>query len=871
MGERAAPQVPGADSGDMAWVAEARAALAAHDARLAQGFDAGQHIDRLLAARANAVDGWVRKAWARCIPGDAPLALFAVGGYGRGELFPHSDIDLLVIATSDAQAEHAEALGRMLALLWDFGLPVGHAVRSFEECTRAAEDVTVLTALLEARPLLANIGEVRALMDAIADTKVWPADDFFHAKRRELEMRHARFGDTADNLEPNIKDGPGGLRDVHNLRWMARRVLGVYGTEELIALGQLGVDEHATLERERRTLSRLRFGLHLVAGKAEERLRFDYQKALAARLHHVEAADNPLVEKMMQEFYRSAAVVQRISERMLQRFEEQIEGEGTLQPLDAEFGSQRGYLVARDDVWPGGDIARVFDLFAIWADHQELRGLHSQTARALAESLHALPSWRNASTELREQFLGLLRGPIPVRTLERMARLGVLGVWIPEFANVTGRMQFDLFHVYTVDQHTLAVLRNIASFASEAPDERFSSAHEVWPQLRKPELLLIAGLFHDIAKGRGGDHSELGAVDAREFCEGHGLGEPDTALVEWLVKRHLLMSTSAQKLDISDPAVIHKFATEVADRERLDYLYLLTCADIAGTSPKLWNAWKDRLLTDLRSATRLALRRGLENPVAAVERIAEARDRARGLLSAHGVGDTEADALFARIPQESFLRGRADQVVWQALGLRDTVDGDVVVRVRRLAAGAQALEVFVHSPDRDGLFSAIVITLDRLGLVIQQARALDGPGGTIFDVFQVLPADPRQSLELSAIERKLTTVLTGSLDLRPARRAQPRHLRHFRVPPRIEFNASADGRHTVFSLVCTDRPGLLADVAHVLRQHGVRVHDARVATFGERVEDVFRLSDSAGRLLDDDAQDALRAVLLASIDGDVAR
>ncbi len=871
MAERAATPATGADCGDAVWVAGAREALNAHDARLVQGFDAGQEIDRLLAGRANAVDGWVRKAWARCIPGDAQLALFAVGGYGRGELFPHSDIDLLVVGEPDVQVAYADALSRMLALLWDLGLPVGHAVRSFDECTQAAADVTVVTALLEARPLLASMAEVRALMEAIAESRVWPADEFFHAKRAELEARHARFGDTADNLEPNIKDGPGGLRDVHNLRWMARRVLGVYGTEELIALGQLGVDEHATLERERRTLSRLRFGLHLVAGKADERLRFDYQKTLAARLHHVEEADIALVEKMMQEFYRSASVVQRISERMLQRFEEQIEGEGELIPLDADFGTQRGYLVARDDVWPGGDITRVFDLFAMWADHQALRGLHSQTARALAESLHALPSWRNAGPALREQFLGLLRGPIPVRTLERMARLGVLGVWIPEFANVTGRMQFDLFHVYTVDQHTLAVLRNIASFASEAPDDRFSTAHEVWPQLRKPELLLLAGLFHDIAKGRGGDHSELGAVDAREFCEGHGLGETDTALVEWLVRRHLLMSTSAQKLDISDPAVIHKFATEVADRERLDYLYLLTCADIAGTSPKLWNAWKDRLLTDLRSATRLALRRGLEHPVAAVERIAEARDRARGLLSAHGVEDDEADALFRRMPQESFLRGRADQVVWQALGLRDTGDGDVVVRARRLAAGAQALEVFVHSRDRDGLFSAIVITLDRLGLVIQQARALDGPDGTIFDMFQVLPADPRQALELAAIERKLATTLSGGLDLHPARRSQPRHLRHFRVPPRVDFSASNDRRHTVFSLVCTDRPGLLANVTHVLREHGVRVHDARVATFGERVEDVFRLSDSANLALDEDAQTALRAALLASLDGDMAR
>ncbi len=867
---RAAPPAPDADCGDAAWVADARAALATHDARLVQGFDAGQHIDRLLASRANAVDGWVRKAWARCIPGDAPLALFAVGGYGRGELFPHSDIDLLVVGEPEVQAAHADAICRMLALLWDLGLPVGHAVRSFAQCTEACEDVTVLTALLEARPLLASLAEVRALMDAISDTKVWPAADFFHAKRRELEVRHARYGDTADNLEPNIKDGPGGLRDVQNLRWMARRVLGVYSTEELIALGQLGVDEHATLERERRTLSRLRFGLHLVAGKAEERLRFDYQKLLAARLHHVDEADNALVEKMMQEFYRSAAVVQRISERMLQRFEEQGEGEGELVPIDAEFGSQRGYLVARDDVWPGGDIARVFDLFAVWADHPKLRGLHSQTARALAESLHALPSWRNATPGLREQFMALLRGPTPVRTLERLARLGVLGVWIPEFASVTGRMQFDLFHVYTVDQHTLAVLRNMASFASEAPDPRFSTAHEVWPQLRKPELLLIAGLFHDIGKGRGGDHSELGAVDARAFCEGHGLGESDTALVEWLVRRHLLMSTSAQKLDISDPAVIHRFATEVADRERLDYLYLLTCADIAGTSPKLWNAWKDRLLTDLRTATRLALRRGLEHPVAAVERIAEARDRARGLLSAHGVDDAEADLLFRRMPEESFLRGRADQVVWQALALREAGDNAVVVRVRRLAAGAQALEVFVHSPDRDGLFSAIVTSLDRLGLAIQQARALDGPGGTIFDMFQVLPIDPRQALELPAIERKLATVLSGSLDLRPARRAQPRHLRHFRVAPLIEFNTSADGRRTVFSLVCTDRPGLLADMAYVLRQNMIRVHDARVATFGERVEDVFRIS-SNGHPLDQAAQDELRGALLASIDGDMAR
>lgn len=860
---------PAIQADDAAWAAETRAALAAHDADLARRFDAGEDIDRLLAERVNAVDARVRQAWARCIPGHAPLALFAVGGYGRGELFPHSDIDVLALATEGSQAAYAEPLARLFALLWDAGLRVGHAVRSAGECTRvAAEDLTVQTSLQDARPLLANLAEVRLLNEAIGADRAWPPAQYFAAKREEQRLRHARFGDTADNLEPNLKDGPGGLRDVQTLRWMARRVLDAHGLEQLITLGLLGVDEYATLERERRDLSHLRFGLHLVAGKAEERLRFDHQKALAARLYHVDEAGNALVEEMMQGFYRSAAVVLRINDRLLQRFEEQVEGEGEQVVLDADFATRRGYLAARDEVWPGGDIARVFDLFAAWAERPGVRGLHSQTARALAESLHALPSWREADAGLREQFMALLRGPTPVRTLERMARLGVLGTWIPEFAHVSGRMQFDLFHAYTVDQHTLAVLRNIACFASEAGDDRFSAAHEVWPQLRRPDLLLLAGLFHDIAKGRGGDHSVLGAQDARAFCDGHGLGEADAALVEWLVRQHLLMSTTAQKLDISDPAVIHRFATEVADRERLDYLYLLTCADIAGTSPRLWNAWKDRLLTDLRTATRLALRRGLEHPVAAAERIAETRDRARGLLSAHGVDDTHADALFARMPETVFLRGRPDQVAWQAQAMRASAPGETVVKARRLAAGAQALEVFVHSPDRDGLFTAIAITLDRSGLAIQQARALDGPGGTIFDTFQVLPADPRYMPDAPAIERKLATVLAGSLDVRPARRAQPRHLRHFRIVPQIDFDTSADGTQTVFSLVCTDRPGLLADVAHVLRGQRLRVHDARIATFGERVEDVFRLSCADGQPLDAHGQQALRQALLTTLDGE---
>lgn len=852
---------------DATWAAVAAESLRAQDAGFAQRFDADGDIERLLMARVIAVDGLVRQAWSRTIPADADLTLFAIGGYGRGELFPRSDIDLLVVVGEGAGEADTAALSRLFAILWDVGLPVGHAVRTLDECTRAAAgDITVMTSLIEARPLVATPEMAARLEAAVGVDRVWPAREFFEAKREELRQRHARFGDTADNLEPNIKEGPGGLRDIHTLRWMARRVFGVRDIESLIPLGHLGLDEYSALEREWRVLARLRYGLHLVAGKREERLRFDYQKALAARLQHIDDADNAAIERMMQGFYRSAAIVLRIGERLLQRFEEQIEGDVEAVPLDAEFAMKRGYLVARDEFWPGGDMARVFWLFALWADHPGAKGLHSRTARALAESLHALPAFDAASPELRQDFVALLRGPGPVRSLERMARLGVLGRWLPAFAQVSGRMQFDLFHVYTVDQHTLAVLRNLASFSTGIPDERFSMAHEVWPLLRKPELLLIAGLFHDIAKGRGGDHSELGAVDARAFCQAHGYGETDTALVEWLVLKHLLMSTTAQKQDISDPAVIHRFAVEVADRERLDYLYLLTCADIAGTSPQLWNAWKDRLLADLRIATRYALRRGLEHRIGAAERIAETRDKVTGLLVAEGVDGIPG--LFARMPDASFLRARADQVVWQALSLRDVPAGGTVVRVRRVAGAGEALEVFVHAPDRDGLFAAIVITLDRLGLAIQQARALDGPAHTIFDTFEVLSVDQRQAPDLVAIERKLATVLAGSLDVRPARRAQPRHLRHFRVAPQVDFDTAADGRRTVMSLVCTDRPGLLADIALVLREQRVRVHDARIATFGARAEDVFLISDRQDRALDEPLCAALRDALHHGIDGE---
>ncbi|HJW47180.1 MAG TPA: nucleotidyltransferase domain-containing protein, partial [Lysobacter sp.] len=400
------PATAHADSvADAQWAAATRNAIAENDAALAARFDDNGDVDRLLAARAQKVDAVVREAWSHCVPQDAALSLFAVGGYGRGELFPQSDIDLLVFGEPEAQATHAEALARFFTLLWDTGLPVGHAVRSADECMQAAAaDITVLTALLEARPLLADLDATSQLAAAISPQIIWPPREYYAAKREEQRSRHARFGDTADNLEPNLKEGPGGLRDVQTLRWMALRIVGTWDPDSLMAIGQLGVDEFATLERERRALSRLRFGLHLVAGKREERLRFDYQKLLAARLGHVDNADNLAVEQMMQGFYRSAALVLRIGDRLLQRFEEQLEGEAEPQPVDSQFELRRGYLTAREADWPR-NADDIFALFAVWASREDARGLHSRTARALAEALPRVPAYDVAARELRNRFL----------------------------------------------------------------------------------------------------------------------------------------------------------------------------------------------------------------------------------------------------------------------------------------------------------------------------------------------------------------------------------------------------------------------------------------------------------------------------------
>ena len=847
----------------------AKAALSEHREVLQQAFAAGEVVERLIGKRCALIDTLVTMAWQRCIDPVDALTLLATGGYGRGELYPYSDIDLLVLAEPRVQKKCEPAMARFFAMLWDAGLATGHAVRSVEECVQAArDDIATLTSMMELRTLGGADAARASLVTALSPKKLWPPGQYFESKREEQRARHARYNDTANNLEPNLKEGPGGLRDLHTVTWMGMRLYGVPGLRALVPLGLLGEVECASLEQKWAELAKLRFGLHLVAGRREERLLFDHQKTLATLMGLQDEEGNLAVEQMMQGFFRAAATMLRINDRLLQRFEEQLAGVAAPVPVAPGFELRHGYLAMSDSTRLSQGMGEILSLFAVWSQLDSARGLHSETARALAESLPEIHSYHEEPEEVRARFFDLLAQPNAVPMLKRMARLGVLGRYLPEFGKVAGRMQYDLFHVYTVDQHTLTVLRIMDEFLHGGSVPGFAMTAEVVPRLRKPFLLLIAGLFHDIAKGRRGDHSQLGAEDVRAFAEAHGLPSADVELLVWLVREHLLMSVTAQRQDISDPEVVTRFATKVADREHLDYLYLLTCADIAGTSPKLWNSWKDRLLADLHTATRYALRRGLEHPLNAEDIMADTGNMALAKLLDGGFDEGAIAGLWSTFPDEAFLRYRPEQLVWQTHGVLAHMDQPSQVLVRGHDTPG-SFEVFVRTPDRDGVFAALVATLDRLGLGVLDARILNSTDGYALDNFHVLASG--HVPEPAKIIDTLHAVLRDPAAVKPARRAMPRHLRHFRVPVRVEFDTLEDGHRTRLSLVGTDRPGLLADVAQVLRSNRLRVHDARIATFGERVEDIFLLSDQSDRALgDSESLEDMRRALIACLEGDLA-
>ena len=670
---------------------------------LQQRFRDDEPVEALVHARSAFLDRLLSGVWrARLQPHLAErLTLAAVGGYGRGELHPCSDVDVLVLTPESLTEAERGQIARFVAFLWDIGLAVGDSVRTISECAaESLADVGVMTTLLEARWVDGCTTLLPAMRDALAPDRLWPVRDYFAAKVREQQERHRKANDTAYNLEPNVKTGPGGLRDIQTIAWVAKRHFGSESLDELASHGFLTTSELRRLKQARAFLWKVRFGLHVLTGRHEDRLLFDHQIKLARSFGYEDGNYTLAVEQLMQRYYRTLMDVQLLNELLLQLFREAILGDDTPpKPLTPQFQVRDGSLEATSEDLFSRAPSALLELFVLLQQHPQIRGVRAGTMRAVSRSLWLVDEEFRQNPRNHRLFLEILRAPRGVtHELRRMNNYGVLGRYIPAFGRIVGRMQYDLFHAYTVDAHTLFVVSNARRLAIPEFNHELPLVSPIMQSLSKPEIVYLGALFHDIAKGRGGDHSDLGAVDAEAFCLEQGLSRYDARLVAWLVKNHLLLSVTAQKRDIGDPRIINEFAHQVGDETHLDYLYVLTCADVRGTNPKLWNSWKASLFHNLYEKTRRALRRGLETPIDKEELVRENQAGARALLLGSGLEPAAVDATWARLPEAYFLRYTPEEIAHHTRVLARPGADDAVARVAvESQAGSGAAAVLMYA------------------------------------------------------------------------------------------------------------------------------------------------------------------------------
>ncbi|WP_448549290.1 [protein-PII] uridylyltransferase [Thalassotalea fusca] len=810
-------------------------------------------VTNIVAARAHYIDQVLIKLWSQHQLDEYQLTLIAVGGYGRGELHPYSDIDILLLTQDTVEDELAEKISAFITQLWDIKLDIGHSVRSIKECLKqAVNDVTIATNLMEMRQVCGNDTLTQHLTPLLNEDVFWTTQKFYLAKREEQKHRHQQYHGAAYTLEPNLKANPGGLRDIQTIGWVAKRHFEADSLEELVEHNYLTSNEFFELLECQDYLWRMRCALHFIAGRSENRLLFDYQADVAALMGFGDEG-KLAIERMMKRFFRIIGRVSELNKMLLQHFDYAIIKNKKHQVetrINDDFVVLDGQIkVTNRRVFMRS--VKIMQMFLLIAEREDVTDMHPETLRLMRNARRRLVSGMMDYAECRRLFIAIMKHPKgPGLAFSLMHRHSILGAYLPAWRNIVGQMQFDLFHAYSVDEHSYRLIKNLYRFSQSEYNEEYPLCSKIVQRIRKPEVLYLAGIFHDIAKGRGGDHAELGAVDALEFSRIHYLNDHDGRMISWLVKYHLLMSITAQRRDISDPEVIKKFASIVRDEAHLDYLYCLTVADMRATNESLWNSWKANLLEELYFSTKRAFRRGLEKPVDLRAKIRENQQQAIEILTEHHIEESEIQAIWHNFKADYFLRYAPAQIAWHCEHIikHDQNQPLVLISPKPYRGGT---EVFVYTKDKKNIFATIVSLLGSKGLNILDAKIITGKTGYTANTFVILDQQNRvidDSYRAMGIAQALSEAITNKkqhFKIKPL----AKRFEQFTFPTQVSFLNSSSKSRTLIEIVALDRPGLLASIARVFQELNIRIYSAKITTFGEKAEDVFTVSNADGKAL----------------------
>ncbi len=821
-------------------------------------FDEQTEIEFLLHQRSAYIDQILKKTWRALIPKtlQKEATLIAVGGYGREELHPFSDIDISII--SEATKDYQEELSVFITFLWDLGFQVGHAIRSFQETIKAAkEDVSTATNLLESRWLIGNYEPFQKLQLLWRSKQFWPSMMFFEAKQQEQKKRHSRFNNALYQLEPNVKESPGGLRDIQSMLWVAKRHFGANSLQDLVKSAFISNKEFHEIRDAYHYLARVRFALHKLKNRAEDRLMFDNQQKVAELFGYSGTDEKQAVEKFMNHYYQNVHSVAKLNEILLQHFREEIfnKSSDTIIQINPRFRIINDYLdVHQENLFQKNPTA-LLETFIILENYTDsIKGIRSRTIRLIRSHLHLINDEFRKDPINKALFIEIFRQPKGVHSsIQRMHGYGILGAYLPAFQKITGLMQFNIFHAYTVDEHTILVIRHLRRFFLNEFAYEFPTAHQITKDLCKPEILILSGLFHDIAKGRGGLHEVLGAEDAKEFSKQHNLSAKDTHLLQWLVLKHLDFSSVAQKKDLSDPAVIQHFADLVETQENLNYLYLLTVADVLSTSKDVWNEWKNALFLQLYNATSQALDKASSTPKNRKILALQNKEKSRELLIGQGISTQDFQPFWDTFSTTFFFSHQSAREIARITKLLFQENTKHIYTHIEGQSQKGASELIIYMPGRDFLFAQFTHILERLNLNIVEAKTYSGTHDITLVLIYFLNQEHNPVEDLDSLKHITSTLKSKLKEKIPSSvltRNQNRRIRCFNTPIEISFH-KVNSKLTELNLSAKDIPGLLAKIGQAFKKCNIRVHDAKIHTIGEKAEDVFLISDTNNNAIND--------------------